>query len=92
MAFLGVLTRIPYARDLKSMAKLKKQYVFTSKLPWKHFKWCIQEIVKDRDTGRSRGFGFVRYTNDQDADNALAAMNDTEYVSSTEKSLCGWQV
>lgn len=37
------------------------------------------EIVKDRDTGRSRGFGFVRYTNDQDADNALAAMNDTEF-------------
>ncbi|GAA5813447.1 hypothetical protein MFLAVUS_006925 [Mucor flavus] len=36
-------------------------------------------VVKDRDTGRSRGFGFIRYTNDDDATKAVEAMNDTEF-------------
>ena len=36
-------------------------------------------MVKDRDTGRSRGFGFVRYAEDSDAQNAIAAMNNVEY-------------
>ena len=37
-------------------------------------------MVKDRDTGRSRGFGFVRYSQEQDADSAIQAMNNVEYV------------
>ncbi|CCX30758.1 putative glycine-rich RNA-binding protein [Pyronema domesticum] len=36
-------------------------------------------VVKDRDTGRSRGFGFVRYANDSEADTAINAMNDSEF-------------
>ncbi|KAL0639663.1 hypothetical protein Q9L58_001230 [Maublancomyces gigas] len=36
-------------------------------------------VVKDRDTGRSRGFGFVRFTNDDDATSAMNAMNDVEF-------------
>ncbi|KAJ2902551.1 putative glycine-rich rna-binding protein [Zalerion maritima] len=40
-------------------------------------------VVKDRDTGRSRGFGFVRYTNDQDAQKAIAAMNNIEFDGRT---------
>lgn len=40
-----------------------------------------QVVVKDRDTGRSRGFGFVRYTQDADAQNAIAAMNNVEYAT-----------
>ncbi|KAI1750989.1 hypothetical protein F4782DRAFT_230568 [Xylaria castorea] len=36
-------------------------------------------VVKDRDTGRSRGFGFVRYTNEADADRAIANMNGVEF-------------
>ncbi|KAJ6043262.1 hypothetical protein N7499_005688 [Penicillium canescens] len=36
-------------------------------------------VVKDRDTGRSRGFGFVRYTTDDEATNAMNAMNDQEF-------------
>lgn len=35
-------------------------------------------VVSDRDTGRSRGFGFVRYTSDEAAAEALAAMNGSE--------------
>lgn len=40
-------------------------------------------VVKDRDTGRSRGFGFVRYTQEGDAQNAIAAMNNVEFDGRT---------
>ncbi|KAK2590646.1 hypothetical protein QQS21_011673 [Conoideocrella luteorostrata] len=40
-------------------------------------------VVKDRDTGRSRGFGFVRYTQESDAQNAIAAMNNVEFDGRT---------
>jgi len=36
-------------------------------------------VVKDRDTGRSRGFGFVRYSSDDDATNAMNNMNNVEF-------------
>lgn len=36
-------------------------------------------VVKDRDTGRSRGFGFVRYANDAEADAAMQALNNEEF-------------
>jgi len=32
-------------------------------------------IATDRDTGRSRGFGFVSMPDDEDADKAMAASN-----------------
>lgn len=32
-------------------------------------------IMTDRDTGRSRGFGFVEMTNEAEADQAIAALN-----------------
>jgi heterogeneous nuclear ribonucleoprotein A1/A3 len=35
-------------------------------------------IVTDRDTGRSRGFAFVTFPNNDDANNAMAALNGTE--------------
>ena len=34
--------------------------------------------MRDRDTGRSRGFGFVTYQNPQEADAAISALNDYE--------------
>jgi len=35
-------------------------------------------LATDRDTGRSRGFGFVSMTNDQEAEKAMAALNGKE--------------
>ncbi|OAA42671.1 cold response protein 2 [Metarhizium rileyi] len=40
-------------------------------------------VVKDRDSGRSRGFGFVRYTQENDAQNAIAAMNNVLFDGRT---------
>jgi len=35
-------------------------------------------IVKDKFSGRSKGFGFVTFTNDDDADKALSELNGYE--------------
>jgi cold-inducible RNA-binding protein len=34
--------------------------------------------MRDRDTGRSRGFGFVTYGSPQEADTAISNMNEQE--------------
>ncbi|MBX3296106.1 MAG: RNA-binding protein [Acidobacteria bacterium] len=36
-------------------------------------------VVMDRETGRSRGFGFVEMATEDDATNAIAQFNGTEY-------------
>ena len=33
------------------------------------------QVIMDRDTGRSKGFGFVEMSNDQEADTAIREMN-----------------
>lgn len=35
-------------------------------------------LATDRDTGRSRGFGFVEMSNDSEAEAAIAALNGSE--------------
>lgn len=35
-------------------------------------------LIMDKETGRSRGFGFVKYKNVDDAKAAIAALNGTE--------------
>ncbi len=36
-------------------------------------------IISDRDSGRSKGFGFVTFVNDEDADKAVEELNGTEF-------------
>lgn len=36
------------------------------------------EVISDRDTGRSKGFGFVQMGSDQEAQAAIAALNGQE--------------
>ena len=36
-------------------------------------------IITDRDTGRSKGFGFVEFGNDDEARNAISALSGQEY-------------
>eukprot|EP00058_Branchiostoma_floridae_P022092 XP_002607582.1 hypothetical protein BRAFLDRAFT_71460 [Branchiostoma floridae] len=55
------------------------------------------KVITDRETGRSRGFGFVTYSNDSDASEAKKCMNNTDldgrqirvdYASKKSEDLC----
>jgi cold-inducible RNA-binding protein len=37
------------------------------------------QVIMDRDTGRSKGFGFVEMRNDQEAEAAIAALNGQDF-------------
>ena len=37
------------------------------------------QVIVDRDTGRSKGFGFVEMRNDQDAQKAIQALNGQDF-------------
>ena len=37
------------------------------------------QIISDRETGRSRGFGFVEMSTEEDANKAIEALNNSPY-------------
>ena|SRR5690348_7033641 len=37
------------------------------------------QVINDRDTGRSKGFGFVEMANDNEAEAAIAALNGQQH-------------
>lgn len=47
-----------------------------------HFAQCgtvaSAKVVTDRDTGRSRGFGFVEFDDDKEADAAIEKLNNSD--------------
>jgi len=40
-------------------------------------------VITDRDTGRSRGFGFVEMPNDQEGQKAIDTLNNTDFEGKT---------
>ncbi len=64
--------------------------LFVGSLPWsvndqklketfeQHGSVLTAKVVLDRDTQRSRGFGFVEMENSTDASKAIKALNDSE--------------
>ncbi len=64
--------------------------IYVGNLPWSVDKAKFEElfspfgeieealVISDKYTGRSRGFGFVTYKNDADADKAIGDMNEKE--------------
>ncbi len=37
------------------------------------------KVITDRQTGRSKGYGFVEMEDDESANKAIAALNETEF-------------
>ncbi len=64
--------------------------IYVGNLPWSVDKAGFEElfspfgeieealVIANKYTGRSRGFGFVTYKNDADADKAMEEMNEKE--------------
>lgn len=45
---------------------------------------CTAKVITDRDTGRSRGFGFVSFDTEESANSALSAMDGQVKIKSSD--------
>ncbi len=69
--------------------------LFVGSLPWATTSDDLQQlfsqhgtvtsatVITDKMSGRSRGFGFVEFENDAEADAAANALNNTDYQGRT---------
>ncbi|WP_420456242.1 RNA recognition motif domain-containing protein [Rubrivirga sp.] len=59
------VANLPYSSDDAELRGLFEEYGSVDKAT----------VIKDRDTGRSRGFGFVEMSSDSEADAAIEGLN-----------------
>jgi RNA recognition motif-containing protein len=64
--------------------------LYVGNLPWtfsndqlqdtfkKHGNVVSAKVITDKETGKSKGFGFVEMENDNDANSAIKALNGSE--------------
>ena len=64
--------------------------LFVGSLPWsvddqklqeafeEHGEVVSAKVIKDRETGRSRGFGFVEMATQESANSAISALNNAQ--------------
>jgi cold-inducible RNA-binding protein len=64
--------------------------LYVGNLPWtfsndqlqdtfkKHGNVVSAKVITDKETGKSKGFGFVEMENDSDANSAIKALNGSE--------------
>lgn len=64
--------------------------LFVGSLPWsvddqklqeafeEHGEVVSAKVIKDRETGRSRGFGFVEMASQESANSAITALNNAQ--------------
>ena len=64
--FVGSL---PWATDDQKLADLFSQFG----------KVLSAKIIKDKETGRSRGFGFVEMEDEASANEAISKLNNSDY-------------
>jgi len=87
----------PYANGIKLVesTRIMARKLFVGGLPYRTTNDELRDafakagevasasIVTDRETGRSRGFGFVEMANDGDADSAISMWNGKEFDGRT---------
>ena len=60
---------LPYSTSEEDLRNLFSQYGNVESVA----------VITDRDTGRSKGFGFVEFGDDTEARNAISALSGQEY-------------
>ena len=60
---------LPFSADENGIRNLFEQYGTVERV----------SVITDRDTGKSRGFGFVEMTDDEAAAQAIAGLNGKEF-------------
>ncbi|MBA2226706.1 RNA recognition motif domain-containing protein [Thermogemmata fonticola] len=60
---------LPWSTTTEDLYALFQQYGVVSRA----------QVIIDRETGRSRGFGFVEMPNEEEAQAAIAALNEAQY-------------
>lgn len=67
------VSNLNYSTEVESLRELFEEYGEVSSA----------NIITDRETGRSRGFGFVEMPDDGEGQSAIEALNNTEFEGKT---------